>query len=77
MKSENALNDAMKKLKKAMQELKKAVDETGADIENYSMDYKLYLEDDEKENDEAMQHATAGKRKNIFEEKSNKDRIFK
>ena len=74
MKHEVTSSEVINKLKKSVKDLKKFADENGADIENYSLDYKLYLEDEEQDS----LHITASeKRKRFFEEKTKKDQVTK
>jgi hypothetical protein len=72
--STDTFEEHMKKLRKSVTELKKAADEAGADIDNYSLDYKLYLENTAERD---KQLSAAEKRKKLFEEKSNNKRILK
>lgn len=72
MKSEVAFTEVMDKLRKSVKKLKDFADETGADIDNYSLDFKLYLEDEE-QND--LHLPAVEKRKKYFEEKSKNDQL--
>jgi len=72
MKSEVAFSEVMDKLKNSVKKLKEFADETGADIDNYSLDFKLYLEYEEQNN---LHLTPAEKRKRFFEEKSKKDQL--
>ena len=74
MKPDETYAGTLDSVKKTVKQLKKLADETGADIDQYSIEYKLYLEDSSL-ND--IREKTAAKRKNLFEEKSKKDSVTK
>jgi hypothetical protein len=64
--------ETMNKLKLTVRELKKIADEAGADIDNCSLDFKLYLES---KVDNELQISAAEKRKKLFEGKIIKNKI--